>query len=269
LLAENNIAFPVEKVKLPTYSPEKLKTPIQEISPSRSKIRKLNFDNEPNIADKSLRIHKLTEKELKGFAAGTQSQAVDMITDKVVPNEEGGFYQLKSSPMQKFNSFSYNPNGLSQTICQNDPKENPQHSKGAGGLRKVCCCCKKSHCLKLYCECFLSLTYCNGCKCANCMNTQYYEEERKKAMDATLVRNPTAFAPKIEITESQVIHSTLKSRRKINRLLNPLVNIQEDADVKGQVAIRNTVNAIKVGHFARIYANARPAKTTIMKRNLT
>lgn len=35
----------------------------------------------------------------------------------------------------------------------------------------VPCNCKKSRCLKLYCECFAADRYCHGCHCQSCMNT--------------------------------------------------------------------------------------------------
>lgn len=40
--------------------------------------------------------------------------------------------------------------------------------------RRSPCNCKKSKCLKLYCECFAGELYCNGCNCADCHNTMQY-----------------------------------------------------------------------------------------------
>ncbi|KAI3468227.1 hypothetical protein Pfo_024890 [Paulownia fortunei] len=59
------------------------------------------------------------------------------------------------------------------------------------------CRCKNSRCLKLYCECFASGTYCDGCNCTNCHNKMEYEAERKGSIHAILERNPDAFRPKI------------------------------------------------------------------------
>ncbi|XP_051148915.1 protein tesmin/TSO1-like CXC 5 [Andrographis paniculata] len=59
------------------------------------------------------------------------------------------------------------------------------------------CNCKHSRCLKLYCECFASGTYCDGCNCANCHNNVENEAARREAVEATLERNPNAFRPKI------------------------------------------------------------------------
>ncbi|KAJ8768624.1 hypothetical protein K2173_023528 [Erythroxylum novogranatense] len=59
------------------------------------------------------------------------------------------------------------------------------------------CNCKHSRCLKLYCECFASGTYCDGCNCVNCYNNAENESARNDAVEATLERNPNAFRPKI------------------------------------------------------------------------
>ncbi|XP_010438363.1 PREDICTED: protein tesmin/TSO1-like CXC 5 [Camelina sativa] len=63
--------------------------------------------------------------------------------------------------------------------------------------KKKQCNCKHSRCLKLYCECFASGTYCDGCNCVNCFNNVDNEPARREAVEATLDRNPFAFRPKI------------------------------------------------------------------------
>ncbi|KAG0553744.1 hypothetical protein M758_12G036500 [Ceratodon purpureus] len=71
--------------------------------------------------------------------------------------------------------------------------------EGKEGTPKKCkqCNCKNSRCLKLYCECFASGTYCDGCNCVNCCNNSEHEVVRQEAVEATLERNPNAFRPKI------------------------------------------------------------------------
>ncbi|KAH8863351.1 Protein lin-54 like [Schistosoma japonicum] len=58
------------------------------------------------------------------------------------------------------------------------------------------CNCTKSHCLKLYCECFAQGIQCDDCNCANCMNNNLHEEDRTNAIKLTLERNPLAFHSK-------------------------------------------------------------------------
>lgn len=68
------------------------------------------------------------------------------------------------SPMQSFNSFLKSEFGISQVIT-------PTKS------RKPCCSCKKSRCIKLYCDCFAGNSRCEGCQCVNCNNTEEYTQK--------------------------------------------------------------------------------------------
>ena len=61
------------------------------------------------------------------------------------------------------------------------------------------CTCKKTKCLKLYCQCFAVKIYCGAnCRCLSCRNSVQYEIERKDAIRAILSRNPTAFDTKFQ-----------------------------------------------------------------------
>nr|BAB61216.1 P0460E08.26 [Oryza sativa Japonica Group] len=77
------------------------------------------------------------------------------------------------------------------------PRARLYEGKDGTPTKKKCCNCKHSKCLKLYCECFASGVYCDGCNCSNCFNNVKNETARREAIDATLERNPDAFRPKI------------------------------------------------------------------------
>ncbi|XVF88561.1 hypothetical protein PTKIN_Ptkin19aG0060700 [Pterospermum kingtungense] len=76
-------------------------------------------------------------------------------------------------------------------------KARPNEVKDATPKKQKQCNCKHSRCLKLYCECFSSGIYCDGCNCVNCYNNFENEAARRDAVEATLERNPNAFKPKI------------------------------------------------------------------------
>eukprot|EP00638_Chattonella_subsalsa_P010521 CAMPEP_0117763250 /NCGR_PEP_ID=MMETSP0947-20121206/18514_1 /TAXON_ID=44440 /ORGANISM="Chattonella subsalsa, Strain CCMP2191" /LENGTH=865 /DNA_ID=CAMNT_0005584897 /DNA_START=52 /DNA_END=2649 /DNA_ORIENTATION=+ len=63
--------------------------------------------------------------------------------------------------------------------------------------KKGVCNCKKSKCLKLYCECFAAGKYCTSCNCIDCLNTTATEHQRQEAIKNILERNPKAFSSKI------------------------------------------------------------------------
>ncbi|XP_022853390.1 protein tesmin/TSO1-like CXC 5 isoform X2 [Olea europaea var. sylvestris] len=91
--------------------------------------------------------------------------------------------------------------------------------------KKKQCNCKSSRCLKLYCECFSSGTYCDGCNCLNCHNNIEHESDRKDVMDVIKERNPEAFKPKIansphKARDSMVEGGELTVERKHNKGCN-------------------------------------------------
>jgi hypothetical protein len=65
--------------------------------------------------------------------------------------------------------------------------------------RRRSCNCKRSNCLKLYCECFANGAYCEGdrCHCVSCHNNINFEHARREAIEIILDRNSHAFRPKI------------------------------------------------------------------------
>jgi len=68
------------------------------------------------------------------------------------------------------------------------------------------CNCKKSKCLKLYCDCFAVMNYCSRhCNCYDCCNSTERESIRQDAIRSTKERNAFAFQTKINDKDQ---HST-------------------------------------------------------------
>lgn len=61
--------------------------------------------------------------------------------------------------------------------------------------KPISCGCKRSKCLKLYCDCFRFSKFCDGCACVDCANRGTREEERIQAINVILERNADAFKP--------------------------------------------------------------------------
>ncbi|KAK7260869.1 hypothetical protein RIF29_27168 [Crotalaria pallida] len=60
------------------------------------------------------------------------------------------------------------------------------------------CNCKKSKCLKLYCDCFAAGIYCSEpCSCQGCLNREGNEDTVLEARRQIESRNPLAFLPKV------------------------------------------------------------------------
>jgi hypothetical protein len=75
------------------------------------------------------------------------------------------------------------------------------------------CNCKKSKCLKLYCECFAALGYCRDCNCTGCNNTPQFETQRQKAIASTLERAADAFHRASTKGAAKVVGSTATGRK--------------------------------------------------------
>ena len=72
---------------------------------------------------------------------------------------------------------------------------------GEDEVHPVGCTCKRTRCLKLYCQCFAAKLYCGpNCRCVNCHNTRDQEDARQDAMRLILARNPMAFDTKFLAT---------------------------------------------------------------------
>ena len=70
------------------------------------------------------------------------------------------------------------------------------------------CNCKKSQCLKLYCECFANGGVCGPCcQCNGCYNDELHENERRLARRQICLRNPFAFKPADHVLSLQVLQS--------------------------------------------------------------
>ena len=78
----------------------------------------------------------------------------------------------------------------------------------------IVCTCKKSKCLKLYCQCFNSSLMCNtSCRCNTCMNTPKDEKARNQAIQTILTRNPGAFQTKFIADGDLLVNNKYLKRR--------------------------------------------------------
>ncbi|XP_059433207.1 protein tesmin/TSO1-like CXC 5 isoform X2 [Corylus avellana] len=105
-----------------------------------------------------------------------------------------------------------------RVVKPDSPKSRPRSNsevKDATPKKQKQCNCKHSRCLKLYCECFASGIYCDGCNCVNCYNNVENEAARREAVEATLERNPNAFRPKIASSP----HALRDSREEAGEVL--------------------------------------------------
>ena len=68
----------------------------------------------------------------------------------------------------------------------------PNKYKEEKNKKKFICRCKKSNCMKLYCDCFANGEKCIGCNCVNCSNVIGNEINIKKVYDEVVGKNPVS-----------------------------------------------------------------------------
>jgi hypothetical protein len=77
-------------------------------------------------------------------------------------------------------------------------KYHTRHLLPGAQEEKRTCNCKKSKCLKLYCECFSAGGECSDeCNCQGCCNTPENDSERKAMIKEIQDKNPRAFQKKV------------------------------------------------------------------------
>lgn len=88
-------------------------------------------------------------------------------------------------------NINMNVNNNIYQLCVRDPliegKIQEEKSK-----KKFTCNCKKSECLKLYCDCFANGEKCIGCNCRNCSNQIGNDQIIKTAYKDVIDKNPIA-----------------------------------------------------------------------------
>ncbi|KAL4459854.1 hypothetical protein ABPG74_003380 [Tetrahymena malaccensis] len=86
---------------------------------------------------------------------------------------------------------------------------NPHNISNNNNKKNRICNCKKTKCLKLYCDCFAVGELCGqDCKCVECCNNEAALNLRNQAIEGILQRNPFAFNVKPEEAK--------KSKKELN-----------------------------------------------------
>ncbi|CAH9095567.1 unnamed protein product [Cuscuta epithymum] len=110
---------------------------------------------------------------------------------EIVPYENGVPSNEEDACMENryFGNDDLNPTSPKKKKRKVEPKESESCKR---------CNCKKSKCLKLYCECFAAGVYCvEPCLCQECFNKPIHEDTVLATRKQIESRNPLAFAPKV------------------------------------------------------------------------
>jgi Tesmin/TSO1-like CXC domain, cysteine-rich domain len=120
--------------------------------------------------------------------------------EKATPSER--FRQ----PITSFGTSTMRPSSHKEDVCPTDlaiedratsPSQIEVNHRDE--VENMGCTCKKTNCLKLYCQCFAIKIFCGeNCRCKHCFNNVEHDKDRKEAMRSILNRNPAAFETKFK-----------------------------------------------------------------------
>ncbi|KAJ6898746.1 protein tesmin/TSO1-like CXC 2 [Populus alba x Populus x berolinensis] len=136
---------------------------------------------------RKIKLETFSSITLPGSAASFNSRTTDQELDESLT--------LVSS--ERDNDLNENAVPLVEDLSQTSPKKKRRRLEGEPEACKRCNC-KKSKCLKLYCECFAAGVYCiEPCACQDCFNKPIHEDTVLATRKQIESRNPLAFAPKV------------------------------------------------------------------------
>jgi len=128
----------------------------------------------------------------------------------IYPSKAESHYSMPPKPMYTGLAPSREGNTASKYNPSIAPPDGKENGKKKGTSKRSPCNCKKSRCLKLYCECFAAKLFCQGCNCTDCGNTPENAEEREKAIKDTRAKNSKAFQNRFTVDDSQEAKATQK-----------------------------------------------------------
>lgn len=104
--------------------------------------------------------------------------------------------------------------GNPRQVRRQKSKKNSTETLPVPGIKQrplIQCFCKKSKCLRLYCECFARGYVCGvDCGCLDCQNTVELDGTREKVVRETMEKNPLAFKSKykpLQGDDEKMLHS--------------------------------------------------------------
>ncbi|XP_057546338.1 protein tesmin/TSO1-like CXC 2 [Amaranthus tricolor] len=145
--------------------------------------------------------NEITPNEIYNIHGGMQRQCLTFEMPRTKKSTKSVVFSSSfSSTMQ---NPLINSSGLfslsNEELNSDSPKTKRKKIETTGeGIACNRCKCKKSKCLKLYCDCFAAGVYCaEPCSCLDCFNKPIYEETVYAARKQIESRNSQAFTPKV------------------------------------------------------------------------
>lgn len=194
------------------------KSDLTRINDIQSSLQEVNS----NFEDKSKKDKKLAPvKNKKSNKAGFVTPESSVVPPIISPSSGNDLIRNISMDAQSITPSIRNikklPHNEDKTLVHivsttKAPHESSNEllieTNDENGSSITICNCKKSRCLKLYCDCFAILNFCDPahCNCIQCYNNEENEDKRNEAIKLTKERNTLAFQTKI--ADEDKVHVT-------------------------------------------------------------
>ncbi|XP_075477595.1 uncharacterized protein LOC142518682 [Primulina tabacum] len=184
----------------PVSYPERYLAPIPIMSvtkPSSSGLRLNNlFNSGVNMKSSQMGSSSVQEKKSKPLFNSVAESLLRESTDDNKLVEGSSLKSLLSAYLMKSSNQSTQADKNKRNAENVGDGEKFDRSNPKKG--RMSCQCKKTKCMKRYCECFAARSYCTeACSCQCCFNLKICDDEVHEARELIEARNPLAFAPKV------------------------------------------------------------------------
>lgn len=133
----------------------------------------------------------------ESFSSSEEANQAENEIKKPQPRMHSSLQKINDSVkeslyLRPFQPFSETISKMRYSFSKLTPQEYQKKTQEELDKKKFSCNCKRSKCLKLYCECFANGEFCINCNCQDCSNIIGNEEEKEDAFKIIKDKNPVA-----------------------------------------------------------------------------
>ena len=152
----------------------------QNILTNNQPNNNININKYQNVS--TLYQNQPTPQYLKGINSikSKNNENIKCNSNDMINNNEKGAFSLITNSNNNVNNINNTNNNNNNSNNNNYNKINYLKNERMEQNNKIHCTCKKTKCIKKYCECYSNGVFCYNCKCENCENKPFYMDNNIK-----------------------------------------------------------------------------------------